>query len=104
MASARIPRFDWTRGAEFSVTLFLLNDSPAAIAPLEFTVTLKAGGQTLALGTWHCPGTPANTHCTGPKISGVVPDWTGETFDLCLEVAGHPALSSRYTLVFKSSC
>ncbi|MEI6167130.1 MAG: hypothetical protein WCS52_08040 [bacterium] len=102
MASARIPRFDWVRGEKFSATLFLLNDSPQAILPLKFSVRLEAGGQTLALGPWSCPGTAANTHCPGPEITGTVPDWTGETFALCIDVAGHPAWSSRYTLAFKS--
>ena len=100
MASARIPRFDWPRGAEFSTTLFLLNDSPQAIGALEFSVRLEAGDESIALGTWRCPGTPANEHCAGPVVAGRVPASPGETFDLVVEVAGHPELSSRYTLAF----
>jgi hypothetical protein len=100
MASARIPRFDWARGAEFSTTLFLLNDSPQAIGALEFSARLEAGDESIALGTWRCPGTPANEHCPGPVVTGHVPTSPGETFDLVVEVTGRPELSSRYTLAF----
>ena len=104
MASARIPRFDWARGAEFSATLFLLNDSPQPVGPVEFNVRFEGGGSSLVLGGWSCPGTAANTHCPGPAVSGRVPDWAGETFDLVIEVPGHPELASRYTLAYARNC
>jgi len=100
MASARIPRFDWRRGADFSATLFLLNDSPQPVGPLLFNARLEAGERSLSLAKWDCAGTVANTHCQGPVVTGQVPDWPGETFDLVVEVIGHPALNSRYTLAF----
>lgn len=100
MASARIPRFDWKRGAEFSVTLFLLNDSPRPVGALTFSVHLEAGEKSLSLGTWDCAGTATNTHGAGPVVTGQVPAWPGETFDLVVEVIGRPELSSRYALAF----
>ena len=100
MASARIPRFDWVRGAEFSAALFLLNDSPQAIAPLEINARLESGDESIALGAWACPGTPANEHLAGPTLSGYLPASPDATFALVLEVAGRPELTSRYTLVF----
>jgi beta-mannosidase len=100
MASARIPRFDWVRGAVFSVTLFLLNDSPQAVGPLTFNVRFEAGSVSISLGTWNCPGSAANTHRPGPEVAGRVPDCPDETFDLVVEVGGRPELSSRYTLAF----
>lgn len=100
MASARIPRFDWKRGAEFSITLFLLNDSPQPVRPLEFNVRIESGAATAALGAWNCPGAAANTHGAGPVIIGRVPNWPGELFNLVVEVVGRPEWSSRYTLAF----
>ena len=100
MVSAQFPRFDWKRGAELSATLSLFNDSPKAVGALEFTVRLEAAGESVTLGTWTCPGTAINTHCTGPIVSGRVPDWPGETFELVVEALGQPELSSRYTLAF----
>jgi beta-mannosidase len=100
MASARIPRFDWKRGAEFSVTLFLLNDSPRSVGELAFHARLEAGRKSLSLGTWSCEGAAANTHCPGPTVSGHAPDWPGETFDLIVEVKDRPELNSRYTLAY----
>ena len=103
MASARIPRFDWERGAEFSAELFLLNDSPDQMAALGISARLESGKKTVHLGLWACPGAAINTHCHGPVVTGRVPDWPGETFDLVVETAGRPELSSRYTLAFKTT-
>jgi len=79
--------------------LFLLNDAPRAIGPLEVVVHLHAGSST-RLGAWTCPGSAAGTNCAGPVMRGVVPPCTGETFELIVEVIGQPELSSRYTLAF----
>jgi len=99
LASARLPRFDWEPGASFMAELFLLNDAPRAIGPLEVVVHLHAGSST-RLGAWTCPGSAAGTNCAGPVMRGVVPPCTGETFELIVEVIGQPELSSRYTLAF----
>ncbi len=64
------------------------------------SIRLENEGQRKPLGTWSCPGAAAGRHCIGPRIDGSVPDWPGETFDLLLEVEGHPEFSSRYTLAF----
>lgn len=100
MVSAKIPRFDWRRGSDFSATLFLLNDSPQPVGSVEFHARFELAGQSARLSSWTCSGTSAGRHCEGPEISGPVPDWPGETFDLVVEAAGRPDLSSRYTLAF----
>ena len=100
LASARLPHFDWEPGAAFTAELFLLNDAPQAIGPLEVVVHLQAGTGRIRLGNWACPGSAAGTNCAGPVMRGVVPVRTGETFELILEVVGQPELSSSYTLAF----
>ena len=100
LASARIPRFDWEPGASFSAELFLLNDAPRDIGPLEIGVYLQAGDTRMPLGSWACPGSTAGTNCAGPVLQGVVPAQTGNTFELVIDVVGQPEWSSRYTLVF----
>ena len=100
LASARIPRFDWEPGAPFSVELFLLNDAPHGVDPLEFVVTLQAGAHRSPLGHWACPGSAAGTNCPGPVLHGLVPQRSGETFELVLDVVNQPELSSSYTLTF----
>lgn len=103
MASARISRFDWNPGDEFSAELFLLNDSPNSIGPLEMVVSLRTRNGLARLGSWSCPGTGAGTHGVGPVIRGVVPPRAGETFELVVEVTGRPEWSSSYTLAFSRS-
>jgi hypothetical protein len=101
MASARILRFDWQKGEDFAAELFLLHDGPAPLSACTVRAFLQTASERTELASWACPGAPANTHVVGPKVSGKVPDGTGQTFDLVLEVEGRPELGSRYTLVFK---
>lgn len=100
MASARIPRFDWKPGAEFSAELFLLNDTPHPAGSFEIGAQLEVGKNTVPLGNWNCPGSPAGTHAVGPVVHGTVPAAEGETFKLVIDVAGHPEWSSTYILAF----
>jgi beta-mannosidase len=101
MASARILRFDWKPGEEFAAELFLLHDGPAPLPACTVRVFLETASGRTELASWACPGAPANAHAAGPKVRGKVPQNQGQTFDVVLEVAGQPALGSRYTLAFK---
>lgn len=101
LVSARVPHFDWAPGAEFSAQLFLLNDSPSVVGPLHVAVRIEAGSARVDLGKWECPGTSAGTNGAGPTLKAAVPERTGDTFDLVVEVSGKPELSSRYTFAFK---
>jgi beta-mannosidase len=102
MASARLPKFRWTRGEPFTATLFLLNDAPRAIGPLRIHSRLERadGSDSIPLGEWPCPGTSANTHATGPELMTTTPSWPEALATLVVEVAGHPEWSSRYTIAF----
>jgi beta-mannosidase len=102
MLSARIPRFDWARGATLTVTLFLLNDLPIDIPVMQVRVSLVSGsGEVLEVYKWKCPGAHAGRHSAGPEVSARVPNWDGLTFELVLDVVEHPDYSSRYTLAFQ---
>ena len=101
MASARIPHFDWSPGSAFSTQLFLLNDAPTAIGPMDIRARLETKDAVVELGCWPCPGTAPNTHLAGPILSGTAPDAPGRRFRLIVDVAGHPECSSTYTLITK---
>lgn len=98
MASARIPRFDWLPGSEFSTELFLLHDGPQPLGPCQISARLESAAGTIELGNWSCPGTAANTHAAGPVLNGRVPDTAESTFTLLLTIKDHPEWSSSYTL------
>ncbi len=102
MVSARVPRFDWARGATLTATLFLLNDSPADTPAMSVRVLLVSeSGEVLDVYKWKCPGGRAGRNFEGPEISMLVPTWDGLTFELVLDAIEHPDYSSRYTLAFQ---
>ncbi len=102
MLSARIPRFDWQRGATLTISLFLLNDSPVDISPMVVVVSLASEtGELRNIYKWKCPGARAGQNFAGPEVSARLPAWDGLTFDLVVEALEYPNYSSRYTLAFK---
>jgi beta-mannosidase len=100
MASARIPRFDWKRGGQFTADLFLLHDGPHPAPSCEIRAFLDSGTHCVEIARWTCPGAAANTHVVGPGARGIVPSGTGQTFNLMIEVDDYPQWNSTYTLAY----
>jgi beta-mannosidase len=96
LASARIPQFSWVPGETFTADLYMLNDSPAAIAEGRVDATLRVANQDLLLLSWEIPGTPANTNLPGPTLRYSLPDLPAGRITLCLRVKDHPDWNSEY--------
>ena len=100
LASARIPKFSWKAGEEFSVDLFMLNDSPDSIPPGKMIVKIL-GDEEIRILEWNFPEVPANQNLEGPSARISLPEWESEAFDLELEIEGRKEYNSVYTLLLK---
>ena len=68
LASARIPRFSWKPGDDFTAELWLLNDGASAIAAGAANVYLEYGGVKRFVLRWDYEEAPANVNLAGPVI------------------------------------
>jgi beta-mannosidase len=100
LASGRVMKFSWREGEEFTVDLFLLNDSPAAIPGGRISVKL-IGDSEVQMLNWDFPEVPANQNLQGPTARISLPAWQGEMFDLFLEIENDPDMNSTYTFLYR---
>jgi beta-mannosidase len=100
LASGRVKKFSWKKDEEFTVDLFLLNDSPEKISPGKMIVKL-IGDKELELMQWDFPEVPPNQNLAGPTARIRMPDWEGEMFELVLEIEDDSQLNSSYILLYK---
>jgi beta-mannosidase len=104
MASARLPKFSWAPGENFSLELYLLNDSPAAIPAGTITATLEIGDRMLPLGQWPHPAAAADQHLVGPTYAVSLPaDLHADRITVRLTVEAYPECDSTYILHYRSS-
>ncbi|MBI2516327.1 MAG: hypothetical protein HYV95_05370 [Opitutae bacterium] len=98
LASARIPRFQWRAGEQFTAELWLLNDravsQPAGILAAE----LILGARVIPLREWSYTEVPAQGALAGPKVTVVLPDTDADEFTLRLTAERQPGWSSTYRL------
>jgi len=98
LASARIPKFLWYSGEEFTCEVWILNDSLAKVESSELTVTLFTD-RPFELLTWKYPTIEANKNLRGPTARFLLPITNNKIFTLKLEIHNKPELSSTYTLL-----
>jgi hypothetical protein len=97
MASARVEKFGYANGDDFSVELFILNDLPEAIEPLRVTATLTSDSKVYEMGVWETDETPASRHQKNPEILSIKIDEQKSTLlRLSVKVAGKPHMDSEY--------
>lgn len=99
MASARIPRFDWSAGECLNAQLWLLNDSPEA-AQKTVEVSVELAGKEYPLLTWNSGEVGANENRIGPTVNWVLPDV--DATDMTLHLKAGEA-SSEYRLCYRRS-
>ena len=98
MPSARIEHFSYTGGETLVAELWLLNDSPNAVAD-SITVTLEIDGKETEILTWNCGTVLPNTNCRGHKVQIPLPMVEqAKPITLCLKAA---CGSSSYRLLLK---
>ena len=116
LASARIPKFSWMPGEEFSADLWLLNDGLEGIGAGSVDVHLEYNGEKHFLLRWDHAQVPANENLHGPTVRHLFPahvkkgegiqplngigqaDGTGEATELKL-ILSAGEMSSEYTLI-----
>jgi beta-mannosidase len=103
LASARIPKFQWTEGEEFSAELWLLNDTPASVPAGEVLAELAYDDLTIELVRWRFPGIAAQTNLAGPSVRARLPALgNNRAFTLRLTVSGLAGLDSTYRLSLRA--
>jgi len=100
LASARIPKFRWNEGEEFSSDLFLLNDVYKEFPKGKVEVTISAGEQTVVIFNWDFPPVEKNKNIAGPTVRYTLPHFDSDRITLTLKVEGHPEWNSHYTLIY----
>ena len=98
IASARLPKFDWKAGEEFSFELWYLNDAPV---PVSDTVraTVKVGDKTYDFGTWETGEIGACENKQGETIRLTLPET--DAHDLLLTLDSANGNSSEYRLLYR---
>jgi len=102
LASARIPKFQWRAGEEFSAELWILNDGPGAQDAGTLKAELVAGGKRAAIGEWAFPAAAPFQNVKGPTVRVALPDSADRAFLLELSVASRASWSSSYCLSLRS--
>ncbi|MBN1478768.1 hypothetical protein JXA70_00695 [candidate division KSB1 bacterium] len=98
LASARLSKFIWRAGEEFSCHLYILNDSYETLAGGSILAEL-VGDTSLELYRWHYPVVAPNTNVAGPIIRTKLPQWQSRQFTLTLRDTQNDQLNSSYRLI-----
>ena len=98
LASARIPKFVWQEGEEFTCDLYILNDTVAGVTAGEMIVSLE-GDSDVEILRWSYPEVEPNRNLAGPTARICLPGWKSQRFKLRLEIKDHPEMSSTYILL-----
>ncbi len=98
LASARIAKFQWRAGEEFSAELWMLNDSPAPVPAGDVEAALVLGDTSTALPAWSFPGTTPGHNLRGPTLRVVLPPAPGGEFELRLRAGPGGNWSSTYRM------
>jgi beta-mannosidase len=101
MASARIPRFVWKAGQEFTLEPWILNDLYGTIPAGRLEVRLEVSDQTIDLGSWEFSEVSPNEHLRGPVMKCRLPQAEARMMIVRLAVEGRGWMDSAYTLRYR---
>lgn len=102
LASARLPKFSWREGEDFTAELWLLNDAYATIPKGEIVVSITANGSETHLLTWHSGEAQPNRNLRGPGVRFRLPHYDSDRITLRVTVAGNPDWNSEYVLHYRA--
>ena len=100
LASARIPKFDWKEGEDFSCELFLLNDTYDKLSKEKVKVFIQYDDTEKELLSWDCPGADGFMNVKGPLVQTKIPPMKNNLFIIQVRVMGKPQYDSSYRLLF----
>ncbi|MBP3918636.1 MAG: hypothetical protein J6I50_05650 [Clostridia bacterium] len=98
IASARIPKFDWHAGEEFSFELWYLNDAPYEVSD-TIHAFLTVGDKRLKLADWTTGTVGANENCKGETVTVTLPAVDASELHLILE--SENGNSTEYRLLYR---
>jgi len=95
LASARIPKFSWSRREDLALDLILINGTLESLpaGTMEFWVNDNL------TDTWDYPEVPANRNLAGPSIIYPLIEVDNKWLTIELKVPAHPEYNSEYTLM-----
>ena len=103
LASARIPKFEWSAGEHFSCDLFMLNDAYRSLEKSSMEVVLQYDDKEMLLMRWDCPASDDFRNVEGPTATAVIPEMERDLFTLSIRVAGKPEYNSSYLLYYSGN-
>ena len=98
LASARIPRFDWSAGDLFSAELWLLNDQPAPVEDVPVEAELCLAGRVYPLLKWRASA-DAGENRLGPTVHFRLP--AADADDMTLVLRSREGCDSAYRLCYR---
>lgn len=102
LASARLKKFKYTEGEEFSADIWVLNDLPHLSEKGNISIKIGTNTKEIKLLDWQFDSLPENINLAGPTVRFVLPAWETDRFNLLLEVEGHPEYNSTYTFLYET--
>ncbi|MDD3724044.1 MAG: glycoside hydrolase family 2 TIM barrel-domain containing protein [Bacteroidales bacterium] len=103
LASARIPKFEWSAGELFSCDLFMLNDTYSDIEEAKIEVILQYDDKEELLLKWSCLASDGFSNVKGPTATAVIPEMKRDLFALMIRVEGKPEYNSSYLLHYSGN-
>ena len=101
LASARIPKFDWKDGENFTAELWYLNETVETVSDI-ITVSIKIGKEIINVLEWNTGKVNGLNNKLGPSINFKLPRIQGTNlFELILETKNN--VGSTYTLAYSIS-
>lgn len=98
LVSARIPKFQWMAGEEFSAELWLLNDTARIPEGATVVANLIFVNRRISIGKWDFRAEGLRAAQEGPRVISLLPSVPGGEFILELVVSSHAEWSSSYRL------
>ena len=99
LPSARLSRFSYTGGEEFSAELWLLNDTQTSVSDTVHAY-LEFNGETIPVLDWNTPLSGVQRNIKGHTLSVTLPEVEEPTL-FCLRLVSEHYGESRYTLLCK---
>ncbi len=99
MPSARIPKFAWRAGENFTAEMWLLNDAPAA-ANEKITAFVELGGVEYELLTWNSGEVPAGQNRQGPAVNWILPN-VADAKTVTFKLRTESGIVSEYKLRYR---
>ena len=101
LASIKTGKNRFITGERATAELFILNDSPNALADLKVSAYITRGGKRELVAEGICPTCPPRSNAKFATLEMDIDESLDNVFSLELEVEGHPEMNSNYKFIRK---